>query len=60
MVPFVLITYQFQLKTMEMNEFYLIFTMRDMYINSNLDPLTKFRARSRSTNLKIFYGTSFR
>ena len=60
MVPAVQIKYQLQLKTMEMDEFYLILTMRDMYINSNLDPLTKFSARSRSTNLKISYGTSLR
>ena len=30
----------------------LIFMMRDMYINSNLDLLTKFSTRSRSTEFK--------
>ena len=30
----------------------LILTMREMYINSNLNPLTKFFRRSRSTELK--------
>ena len=30
----------------------LILTMREMYINSNLNPLTKFLRRSRSTELK--------
>ena len=32
--------------------FDLIFMMRDMYINSNLDLLTKFSTRSRSTEFK--------
>ena len=30
----------------------LIFSMRDIYINSSLDPLTKFTSSSRSTKLK--------
>ena len=30
----------------------LIITMRDTYINSNLDPLTKFSSSSRSTKFK--------
>ena len=30
----------------------LILKMRDIYINSNLNPLTKFTSRSRSTELK--------
>ena len=30
----------------------LIFSMRDIYINSNLNPLTKFTSSSRSTKLK--------
>ena len=30
----------------------LIFSMRDIYINSNLNPLTKFTSTSRSTNFK--------
>ena len=30
----------------------LIFSMRDIYINSNLNPLTKFTSSSRSTELK--------
>ena len=30
----------------------LIFSKRDIYINSNLDPLTKFTSSSRSTKLK--------
>ena len=32
--------------------FDLILTMRDIYINSNLNPLTKFTSSSRSTDLK--------
>ena len=32
--------------------FDLILTMRDMYINSNLNPLTKFTSSSRSTEFK--------
>ena len=39
------------LKTMEMR-FDLILTMRDIYINSNLNPLTKFTSSSRSTEFK--------
>ena len=36
----------------------LIFTMRDICINSNLDPLTKFSSSSRSTTFKnILHGT---
>ena len=30
----------------------LILAMRDIYINSNLNPLTKFTSSSRSTELK--------
>ena len=30
----------------------LILTMRDIYINSNLNPLTKFTSSSRSTEFK--------
>ena len=30
----------------------LIFSMRDIYINSNLNPLTKFTRSRRSTELK--------
>ena len=30
----------------------LIFSMKDIYINSNLNPLTKFTSSSRSTKLK--------
>ena len=30
----------------------LIFSMRDIYINSNLNPLTKFTSSSRSTEFK--------
>ena len=41
-----------QLKTMEMNEAYLVFSMGDIYISSNLNPLTKFTSSSRSTWLK--------
>ena len=33
-------------------ECYLIFTMRDIYINSNLNPLTKFTRSSRNTEFK--------
>ena len=40
---------QKQLKTIGMNENDLIFTMRDIYINSNPDPLTKLSSSSRST-----------
>ena len=29
----------------------LIFTMRDMYITSNLDPLTKFSSSSRNAKV---------
>ena len=32
--------------------FDLIFSMRDIYINSNLNPLTKFTSSSRSTKFK--------
>ena len=32
----------------------LIFFMRDIYINSNLNSSTKFNSRSRSTKLKIY------
>ena len=32
----------------------LIFSMRDIYINSNLNPLTKFTSSSRSTDFKDF------
>ena len=42
-----------QLNTMEMRErLDLIFTMRDININSNLNPLTKFTSSSRSTEFK--------
>ena len=40
-----------QLKTMEVR-LDLIFTMRDTYINSNLNPLIKFPSSSRSTEFK--------
>ena len=30
----------------------LLFTMRDIYINSNLNPLTKFTTSSRNTEFK--------
>ena len=30
----------------------LIFTMRDIYINANLDPLTEFTSSSRTTEFK--------
>ena len=33
----------------------LIFSMRDIYINSNLNPLTKFASRSRSTEFKDIF-----
>ena len=33
----------------------LIFTMRDIYINSNLNPLTKFTGSSRSTKFKDIF-----
>ena len=32
--------------------FYLILTMRDTYMNSNLNPITKFNSTSRSTGFK--------
>ena len=35
--------------------FDLILTMRDIYINSNLNPLTKFTSSSRSTELKDIF-----
>ena len=39
--------------------FDLILTMRDIYINSNLNPLTKFTSSSRSTEFKtILPGTN--
>ena len=38
-----------QLKTMEMNEAGPDISMRDIYINSNLNALTKFTSSSRST-----------
>ena len=35
----------------------LIFSMKDIYINSNLNPLTKYTSSSRSTKLKgIIYN----
>ena len=35
----------------------LVFTMRDMYINSHLNPLTKFTSSRETPSLKIFcYG----
>ena len=41
----------------------MIFTIRDICINSNLNPLTKFTSNSRSTGLKdilveTYHGTS--
>ena len=33
----------------------LIFTMRDVYINSNLDPFAKFSTSSRSTKYKDIF-----
>ena len=42
-----------QLKTMEMSEVWPdIYLMRNIYINSNLNPLTKFTSSSRSTEFK--------
>ena len=41
-----------QLKTMEMSELHLILSMRDIYISSNQNPLTKFTSSSRSTKFK--------
>ena len=41
-----------QLKTMKMNEAWLELSMRDICINSNLNPLTKFTSSSRSTESK--------
>ena len=41
-----------QLKTMEMSELLLILSMRDIYISSNQNPLTKFTSSSRSTKFK--------
>ena len=46
---------QEQLKSMEMIKFDLIFFMRDLYINSNLNPLTKLTSSSRSTELKDIF-----
>ena len=40
------------LKTMKMRKFDLILMMRDIYINSNLNLLTKFTSSSRITNFK--------
>ena len=36
---------------MEMSRLTLILTMKDIYINSNLNPLTKFTPNNRSTKL---------
>ena len=41
-----------QLKTMEILRLDLIFSMTDIYINSNLNPLTKFTSSIRSTKFK--------
>ena len=43
-----------QLKTMEMSDIYndLIFTMSNIYSNSNLNPLIKFTSSSRNTEFK--------
>ena len=44
---------------MEMSEVDLILTMRDIYINSSLNPLAKFTSSSRSTEFKdTSQGTS--
>ena len=40
------------LKTMEVSDFNLIVMMRDIYINSNLNPITRFTRSSRSTEFK--------
>ena len=37
----------------------LIFSMRDIYINSNLNPLTKFTSSSRSTEFKDILSWNF-
>ena len=37
---------------MEMMRLDLIFSVRDIYINSNLNPLTKFTSSSRSTEFE--------
>ena len=34
----------------------LVFSMRDIYINFNLNPLTKFTSSSRSTKFKDIYN----
>ena len=41
-----------QLKTMEISRLDLIFTMNDIYINSNLNQLTKLPRSNRSTEFK--------
>ena len=38
----------------------LIFSMRDIYFNSNPNPLTKFTSSSRSTELKDIFPISMR
>ena len=43
---------QKQLKTMEISEVCPDLTMTDIYINSNLDPLTKFASCSRTIEFK--------
>ena len=45
-----------QLKTREMSEACPDISMRDMYINSNLNPLTKFTRSSRSTEFKDIFA----
>ena len=35
----------------------LVLTMRDIYINSNPNPLTKFTSSSRSTEFNTYYIT---
>ena len=37
--------------------FNLISTIRDIYINSNLDPLKRFGTSSRSTKFKRYHST---
>ena len=34
----------------------LILTMKDIYINSNLNPLTEFTSSSRSNKLKVVFS----
>ena len=46
---------------MEMSEAWLILSIRDMYINSNLNPFPNSLAAAEAMSLKIFsHGTSLK